>query len=285
VAQNLFKQDRAGVSVLATLKVSKETKAEVLKRGWPLEVRVRFVSVRLKTGELEVLVTSLLDEEAYPTQEFAALYWRRWGQETFYGRIKGRMDLENCSGLTLEAVEQDFAATVLLSNVESVVIGPAESQLAQRTVHREQPVKINRAVSMHALKSRLVDLLASTLPAQDVLAELTRWFQDNPVSRRPNRKVPRTNFSAHRPIITSATLEKSCSDLCSPYFLISMAVLQTPSLPASLPPSRPRLSVPGTLTPAGTGPRAVRVAVRVAVKNREGQAPATPTRPKRTKTE
>jgi len=198
VAQNLFKQDRAGVSVLATLKVSKEAKAEVLKRGWSLEVRVRFVTVRLKTGELEVLVTSLLDEQAYPTQEFAALYWRRWGQETFYGRLKGRMDPENCSGLTLEAVEQDFAATVLLSNVESVVIGPAESQLAQRTVHREQPAKINRAVSMHALKSRLIDLLASTLPAEEILAELTRWFQDNPVSTRPHRKVPRSNFSAHR---------------------------------------------------------------------------------------
>jgi hypothetical protein len=199
VAQNLFKQDRGGVSMLATLKPSKEAKAEVRKRGWPLELRVRFVTVRLKTGELEVLVTSLLDERLYPTEEFAELYWRRWGQETFYGRLKGRMDLENCSGRTLEAVEQDFAATVLLSNVESVVIGPAESQLAQRTAHREQPAQINRAVSIHALKSRLVDLLISALPAEKVLAELTTWFQDNPVSKRPKRKVERlANFSAYR---------------------------------------------------------------------------------------
>jgi hypothetical protein len=198
VAQTLFKQDRAGVSMVATLRVSEEAKAEALKRGWPLEVRVRFVTVRLKTGELEVLVTSLLDEQTYPTQEFGDLYWRRWGQETFYGRLKGRMDLENCSGLSLEAVEQDFAATVLLSNIESVVIGPAESELAQRTTQREQPVKINRAVSMHALKSQLIDLLASPLPAQQVLAELTRWFQDNPVSIRPKRKVPRNNYSGHR---------------------------------------------------------------------------------------
>jgi hypothetical protein len=36
------------------------------------------VSLRLPTGELEVLATSLLDEALYPTQEFLPLYHRRW---------------------------------------------------------------------------------------------------------------------------------------------------------------------------------------------------------------
>jgi hypothetical protein len=197
-AQELFEQNLGGQSVLRTLQVPKALKGEFLKRGWPLEVTLRFVTVRLKSGELEVLVSSLLDEQSYPTEEFETLYWRRWGQETFYGRLKGRLDLENCSGLSLEAVEQDFAATILLSNVESVVIGPAVAELAQRTGQREQPAKINRAVSIHALKTRLIDLLASSLPAEEVLAELTRWFQSNPVSLRPHRKVPRLKFSAAR---------------------------------------------------------------------------------------
>ncbi len=197
-AQNLLKLDRAGISVQATLQVGKHMKAQCQQSNWPLEVKVRFVTVRLKTGGLEVLVTSLLDERAYPTQELAALYARRWGQETFYARLKSRMDLENCSGLTLAAVEQDFAATLLLSNVESIIIGPAAEELRQRTSHRDQPAKINRAVSIHALKSRLIDLLASNLPAQEVLAELTQWFQHNPVSIRKRRKVPRLGFSMAR---------------------------------------------------------------------------------------
>jgi hypothetical protein len=197
-ARNLLNLDKAGVSLLATFKVDKKAKAECRRRGLPLEVTLRFVTVRLSTGELEVLVTSLLDETAYPAQEFGALYWRRWGQETFYGRLKGRMDLENCSGLTLDAVEQDFAATILLSNVESVVIGPAAVELADRTQHRKQPAKINRAVSIHALKSRLIDLLASNLPAEKVLLELTACFQHNPVSIRKRRKVPRLHPSQAR---------------------------------------------------------------------------------------
>jgi DDE family transposase len=197
-AQNLLKQNRAGLSVFATLQGDKKVRAECRRRGLPWELKVRFVSVRLKTGELEVLVTSLLDEVAYPNQELVALYWRRWGQETFYGRLKGRMDLENCSGLTLDAVEQDFAATVLLSNVESVVIGPAAAELAQRTAHRDQPAKINRAVSIHALKTRLIELLSSSVPAEEILSELTQWFQCNPVAIRKNRKISRSDYSAAR---------------------------------------------------------------------------------------
>lgn len=198
VAQRLFKENRAGASVCAMLEAPKPLKGLCRKRGWPLKVKVRFVTVRLKTGELEVLVTSLLDAELYPTEDLGRLYWRRWGQEIFYARLKGRLDLENCSGRTVEAVEQDLAATLLLSNVEQIVIGPAAGQLAQRTSQREQPAKINRALSLHALKTRLIDLLASELPAEVVLQELTQWFQHNPVSVRHRRKVPRQKSSAAR---------------------------------------------------------------------------------------
>ena len=193
--QTLSKQDRAGVRVLATLQAPKELKAEFRKRGWPLEMKVRFVTIRHKTGKLEVLVTSLLDSTVYPNQEFADLYWRRWGHEMFYGRLKGRLDLEHWNGLTVATVAQDFAATILLSDVESILIGPAAAQLAQNTSSRKQPAKINRAVSLHTLKTHLIDLLTSAVPAQKVLDQLTRWFQKNPVSVRPRRKVPRQKAS------------------------------------------------------------------------------------------
>lgn len=198
VARNLFEVNRTARSWTVRVKAPKGARRECRQKGWPMELTVRFLSVRLSSGELEVLATSLLDETAYPTEEFADLYWRRWGQETYFGRLKGRLDLEHCSGLSVEAVEQDFAATVLLSNVETVLIGPAAAELAAHTAERKQAVKINRAVSLHALKSRLIELLASQVPPEQVLEELTQYFQANPVSIRPGRKVPRQPFSAHR---------------------------------------------------------------------------------------
>jgi hypothetical protein len=197
-AQELFARDEADVSVAVTLRAPREVRAQCRERNWPLELRVRLVTVRLSSGELEVLATSLAEETAYPTPCFGAVYWRRWGQETYYGRLKGRLDLEHGSGQTVAAVEQDFQATVLLSNVESVVSGPAQAQLAGRTAGRQQPAQINRAVSLHALKHRLIDLLTSRTPAEQVLAELTQWFQANPVAVRTGRNVPRRKPSPTR---------------------------------------------------------------------------------------
>ena len=196
--QRLFARNEAGVSVVVTLEAPQELRAQCRAQKWPLELTVRLVTVRLESGELEVLATSLLDEAAYPTAEFGPLYWRRWGHETYYGRLKGRLDLEHCSGQTVAAVEQDFQATVLLSNVESVVAGPAQAQLNARRADRAQPAQVNRAVSVHALKYRLIALLSSRVPAQQVLAELTAWFQANPVSVRPERQVRRRVFSPSR---------------------------------------------------------------------------------------
>jgi hypothetical protein len=195
-ARLLFTRNEAGVSVEVKLAAPKPLRAECRQRGWPLQLTVRLVTVRLSTGELEVLATSLLDATAYPSAVFGPVYGLRWGQETYYARLKGRLDLEHCSGQTVEAVEQDFHATVLLSNVESVLVGPAQAQVAVQTAGRRQPAQVNRAVSLHAIKYRLIELLTSRVPAAVVLAELTEWFQANPVSVRRSRVVPRRKSSS-----------------------------------------------------------------------------------------
>jgi hypothetical protein len=76
-AQEMFRRNRAGQSRRVTLWAAAALKAELKRLGLPQSLVVRLVSVRLPTGELEVLVTSLLDEPAYPTAEFLTVYhWR-----------------------------------------------------------------------------------------------------------------------------------------------------------------------------------------------------------------
>ena len=101
----------------------------LLDCGRKLELTVRFISLRLPSGELEVLVTSLIDEQKYPTEEFLKVYNWRWNEETFFFLVKSRLDLENFSGHTAEAVRQDFYSTLLLSNIETVLIEPTASTL------------------------------------------------------------------------------------------------------------------------------------------------------------
>jgi hypothetical protein len=190
-ALDLFRLDRAGRSVVTTLHAPADQRAALQRQGLPLQLTVRFVSVRLSPGELEVLVTALLDEAAYPTAEFGELYHQRWGQETYYGRLKGRLDLEHWTGETATPVQQDFQASVLLANLESLLQTPAQAHLDTRAATRQHPAQVNRADSYHALKERVLDLLAGERPAAEVLGQLQRWLIANPVSVRPPRQVPR----------------------------------------------------------------------------------------------
>ena len=57
-AKKLFEQDNAGVSITVALP-AKTRRAEAKALGLPLQMQVRFVALRLPSGELEVLATSL----------------------------------------------------------------------------------------------------------------------------------------------------------------------------------------------------------------------------------
>jgi len=198
IVQQLFDRNEAGVSVTVTLKAPSDQRARLRRKGWPLELAVRFITVRLDTGELEVLATSLLDETAYPTEAFAELYHLRWGIETYYGQLKGRLDLENWSGETEEAVRQDFQAMVFLSNLESVVAPVAQRQLTAKTQHCQHPAQINRAVSLHSLKTQIIALLIGSQSLDETLNKLVRLFMGNPVKVRKNRRSARRPISMHR---------------------------------------------------------------------------------------
>src|ERR1035438_2008678 len=190
-AQELFRLNRANQSQVVWLFAPTDQKAQCQRLGLPLKLRVRFVSLRLPTGELEVLATSLLEEEPYPTEEFLTVYHWRWGHETFYLMLKGRLELENFSGRTVEAVQQDVQAAVLLANLESVLSEPAQAALSALSTNATQPRQVNRSNSYHALKDQVLDLLYRDIPAPTVINQLLRLFRGSPVAVRPHRKVPR----------------------------------------------------------------------------------------------
>jgi hypothetical protein len=203
----LMTADQANVSVVVKLSAPNGTVSELRAAGVALEIRVRLVTVRLSTGELEVLATSLLDEVAYPTEELGKLYGQRWGIETYYQLLKSRLDLENFTGRSVEVVRQDVHATILLSNLESVLTRHTQQQMqAQSGASGPQ---VNRAVSFHALKHHMLELLLSQEPPAKVLQKLQRLFQTAPLSRRPDRKIPRTKSSAWRSYWFQRNVRKS----------------------------------------------------------------------------
>jgi len=65
------------------------------------------------------LVSSLTDQQAYPTSKVTDLYHQRWGAED-YKELKTRLNIEHYSNLSVEGVLQDLHAKYLTKNLASV---------------------------------------------------------------------------------------------------------------------------------------------------------------------
>lgn len=197
-------------SQIVTLKVPSSQNKAVGARDLPKQITVRLVRVPLAGGDIEILVTSLLDELLYPTVDFGQLYFMRWGSETFYDLLKTRLQLENFTGKTVEAIKQDFYATIYITGLETLLTQQAHTILATRSASNTYPQQVNQAVSFNAIKNHIIELLY-TEPDEDLLlAKLTQIFLLKPTSVRKNRSVPRPKFSAPQRLQFHKRFKKIC---------------------------------------------------------------------------
>lgn len=196
-----------GQSTEVTLHATKDNRKEIHEQGLPQEIQVRFVSVILPTGAIEVLVTNLMDP-TLTSEDFAQLYHLRWGVETFFGVLKGRLCLENFTGKSLESVLQDFWSALFISNFESILIESEEEKMNVQLKEGQLHKKINKAVSFNALKNMAFEIFAHPQNLDQALEKLTTIFRTNTIVQRDNRSPPRKLFSPYRSFTFSKRFKK-----------------------------------------------------------------------------
>ena len=89
---------------------------------------VRLVRVELPTGEVEILMTSLL-EARYPDADFKALYAQRWSIEGDFRIQKSRLQMENFSGKRAHVIAQDVHAKILTKNLACWITACAQARM------------------------------------------------------------------------------------------------------------------------------------------------------------
>jgi hypothetical protein len=153
-------------------------------------VTVRLVRVELDTGEIEVLITSLLDETAFPTHWFKNLYHLRWGVEESYKRVKCRIEIENFSGKSPLTVHQDFHAKILALNLAAMFVWVAQAVADRLYALRRYHYQINFANALTQMKNRIVAWLFGPDHGGVVIPLVTQIVRAvEPV--RPGRSSPR----------------------------------------------------------------------------------------------
>lgn len=208
-ARSLFAND-APMSRVVTVHAPPGQKTSLLALGLPLSLRIRFGRVVLDSGDVEVLGTSLLDDATFPADVFEDLYGLRWGVETLYDRVKNRRNLENFSGNTVDAVKQDFSATIFISGLEPVLIHDAQHHLDQSPSGRQYPQQVNHTVAFNTIKHHVIELFLSDHDPLTLFQELTQLFLTKPVLIRKGRNVNRIKRNATQLVHYDKRLKKIC---------------------------------------------------------------------------
>lgn len=175
-----------------------------LAPSYKSKVRLRQMGIELAAAErlgvrvvkfqvadtTEVLFTDLLDARRYTLADLKQLYGWRWPVEGSYEKQKNKWQLEQFSGLSVRAIEQDFHASVFTANLQALVEKQCSEYVDGLAATRKHAYQINSNVAVAALKHNVVRLFLSEDP-RAILFRLQHAFQRHVVPVRPGRKYKR----------------------------------------------------------------------------------------------
>lgn len=123
-----------------------------------------------------------------------------------------RVEPENFTGKSVEAIKQDFYATIFISALESVITEDAQTELDEKIIqnNNKHPQQVNKAVSFNAIKNHVIELFYKQDNPDVILNRLTQLFTTNPVCIRKGRKVDRRKITDRQRYNYQKRVKKSC---------------------------------------------------------------------------
>ena len=157
-------------------------------------LRMRVIKFELESGITETLVTNLFDEDLSLT-DFKELYFKRWGIEVKYNEIKNKLQVENFTGQTVIAIEQDFYATMYLANMVALAKKDANQVIKEdcKNKNLKYMYKVNTNVLIGKLKDTLITMIITKNPwkRSKILKSIQVEIERNIIPIRPGRKFVR----------------------------------------------------------------------------------------------
>ena len=131
-----------------------------------------------------------MDSKILQTLDFKELYFKRWAIETYYEIIKNRLSLENFSGLSAQAIKQDFFSTIFISNLETIITLSTNEELEVKNDNKYKQ-KTNKSVTFNTVKNHCFEFFYSNKDIEIIFEEMSKLFLTSSISIRPNRHYSR----------------------------------------------------------------------------------------------
>jgi hypothetical protein len=193
--------------VVVEIDISKKRKCansapslQLLKVDKNAKLKIRILVFTLASGELEILITSLIDKNKFSGKMLFKFYNMRWGTEENNKFHKAIAQVENFSGKTKIAIEQDFHATIFACNIESIL---AQETLEEvNAVLKNKDLKyeyvVNRNIALGLLKDELIYVLLTGGDFNEFCNKIKEKMAHYLVPVRKNRSFSRVKSACRR---------------------------------------------------------------------------------------
>jgi len=172
----------------------------LLKINANAKIKVRILVFELSSGELEILITSLIDQNKFARKFLFEFYNLRWGTEENNKFHKAIAQLENFSGKSKVSVEQDYYATIFTCNVESILAQEALEEV--NALLKDKDLKyeytVNKNIALGSLKDELIYVLLAGVGFDEFCDKIKKRMIHSLVPIRKNRSFPRRNKCPYR---------------------------------------------------------------------------------------
>jgi energy-converting hydrogenase A subunit M len=164
-------------------------------------IQVRVTKVILNTGEIELLVSSLLDMNVITEQDMQVLYDMRWGIEEGIKKLKPKMKLEQFSCKCFEGVYQEFYVHLFMMNVVTLIGNQAEEIIIDKTKQRVLVYKYNWQNAFRFVREKVAAIFHLGNIAECV-AQLIVQISASIIAVKPNRNFARRSGGKRKPRYT-----------------------------------------------------------------------------------
>jgi hypothetical protein len=180
-------------SDVITIGLPLENREEAARLGISeVRFKCRLVSIKLESGETEILLTSLVNEEEFTIADLKELYGYRWPVEDCFKTFKHKVCIENFSGKSVKAVLQDFYVKIFIMNLTAVAVRPINEALKNPVAKVKYTYQVNFIEAIATMKRSVVSFFLTKAIGKGLQRFYDRMSKiTEPV--RPGRKYKRNH--------------------------------------------------------------------------------------------
>lgn len=160
-------------------------------------IAVRITKIKLSSGEVELLVTSLHNHQMYTVDDLSELYQLRWGVEEGFKNLKPKMKIEHFGSKKVEGIYQEFFAHIFHINMISMIGIASKEVIDKKTSKRKIKYKFNWKNAYRFFRANVIRLLFNK-NIEEVIDDLIKRISSSLTAIKPNRRFARDTRNLKR---------------------------------------------------------------------------------------